>query len=274
LRDPREFFDALRRAGIAHPPVRFTPPDSPGGWLSKDGDGFGGRQVGRGGPARTGGAVYWQRERSGVPMSATFVANGAEAVILGFNRQLVRPQGDRPFVFSGVIGPVAVADAVRLQIVAALRDLTAAFSIRGLGSIDFLLRGDAAEVLEINPRPPASLDLYDRIGAGGPLLAHLRACLDGELPPPTHDADGGSPPLPIRGSEIVFARTPLRLDPRGADLLATWPGIHDLPRPGAHFETHDPLCSISAEGQDPAMLRTELAQRRDALLQSLESLND
>jgi predicted ATP-grasp superfamily ATP-dependent carboligase len=80
--------------------------------------------------------------------------------------------------------------------------------------------------------------------------------------------------MPVRGSEIVFARAPLRLDPQGAALLAAGPGIHDLPRPGASFATHDPLCTISAAGADPAALRAELAHRRDALLQSLENLHD
>jgi methenyltetrahydromethanopterin cyclohydrolase len=145
LRDPREFFAALDLHGIVHPPVRFEAPSSSDGWLTKDFAACGGWHVCRAaaGPTDVTGR-HWQRERPGVPMSATFVANGRDAVLLGFNRQSVQAIGDRPFVFAGVIGPVPVDGAVRRAITRATRALAAAFGLRGLGSIDFLLDGDAA----------------------------------------------------------------------------------------------------------------------------------
>ena len=51
---------------------------------------------------------------AGTPMSATFIANGCDALLLGFNELLVRPFGSHPFVFCGCVGPVAVtADLAR-----------------------------------------------------------------------------------------------------------------------------------------------------------------
>ena len=38
--------------------------------------------------------------------------------------------------------------------------LTVEFELCGLGSLDFMLDGDAVGVLEVNPRPPASVALY------------------------------------------------------------------------------------------------------------------
>lgn len=266
VRDPQEFFGVLHSHGIGFPAVGFEPPATPAGWLIKESGGCGGWQVRR---AASVGVVepgsYWQRERRGVPMSATFVANGRDAVLLGFNLQTARPLGERPFVFCGVIGPVPVSDAVQREVTAITRLLAAVFRLRGLGSLDFLLDGDTVEVLELNPRPPASLALYPRVGEGGPLRAHLRACRHDELPPAPAPVEG------VRGTEIVFAPRALQVDAGMATQIARREGSRDLPRVGARCAAGDPLCSLVAEGRDAHEVTTRLASRRDALLVSLET---
>jgi predicted ATP-grasp superfamily ATP-dependent carboligase len=198
-------------------------------------------------------------------MSATFVANGSDAVVLGFNLQSFHALGDRPFVFSGVIGPVAVSDALRSEVTRAVRRIAARYGLRGLASIDFLRHGDTAEILEVNPRPPASTMLYPRVGSAGPLYAHWRACVHGELPSPQPFADE------VRGIEIVFARTALRIDQSQADALAADAQIHDLPRGGDRFSVGDPVCTLSERSASAIQVRTTLGLRREALLHQLEN---
>ncbi len=53
-----------------------------------------------------------------------------------------------------------------------------AFKIKGLASADFLVNGDEALLLEINPRPGATLDIFD-CGATPLLRLHLEAIRDG-----------------------------------------------------------------------------------------------
>lgn len=266
VRDPQDFFGVLHSHGIGFPAVSLDPPATWSGWLLKDAAGSGGWQVQRASAdAAAGPGQYWQRERRGLPMSATFVANGRDAVLLGFNAQTVRRAGDRPYLFCGVIGPVPVSDALQREVTAIVRLLAAVFRLRGLGSLDFLLDGDTVEVLELNPRPPASLALYPRVGEGGPVRAHLRACRHDELPPapaPTHG---------VRGTEIVFAPQALQVDAGMAAQIAQREGARDLPRAGTRCAAGDPLCSLVAEGRDLHELTTRLAQRRDALLASLET---
>ncbi|TXC65760.1 ATP-grasp domain-containing protein [Piscinibacter aquaticus] len=157
VRDPRLFFAELDRHGIGFPPIRFDRPETPEGWLRKDAGGCGGWQVRRARHGDGGGpGVYWQRERSGTPHSATFIGNGVDAVLLGINRQGVRAIGERPFVFSRIAGPVPVSEAATRELAAIVRLLAGAFRVRGLASLDVLLEGDRLEVLELNPRPPAS----------------------------------------------------------------------------------------------------------------------
>jgi predicted ATP-grasp superfamily ATP-dependent carboligase len=267
VRDPVAFFHGLRASGIAHPPVCFTTPHTPGPWLQKDSGGCGGWHVRRSADGLPGHGSYWQLERDGPALSATFVANGQDAVVLGFNRQLSRAIGERPFVFAGLVGPVGVSDATQRSIVEAVRLLAREFRVRGLASLDFVLHGDNAEVIELNPRPPASLALYPRVGGHGVLQAHRRACVQGMLPPGPAALDG------VRGFQIVFAPRALRLDADAAAVIASWPGAHDLPHAGSAFMPGDPLCSLSASGADAARVQAALTRAHDALLQSLETLS-
>lgn len=337
VREPRRFFAALARHGIAHPPVRASrPPLAPasGGWLRKDARGTGGWQVRAAEAAATaddgvtrtrpgapapasprpaescpdeppadgarsaaGGRddsafaalrdVYWQREIAGCAMSATFVADGRRASMLGCNLLLTRRFGRRPYVYCGAIGPVAVSDRLQRELRQALDALVAEAGLRGLGSLDFILDDEGRMlVLELNPRPSASLELYRERLPGGPMRAHWLACTEGLLPagPPAATAasgpaaDPGVPRgqgrkggTPVGGTRIVYARRPLRLDATQAEALAARPDLHDLPHAGQAFEAGDPLCSIGAAGADAAEVRERLRARRRELLDFLET---
>jgi predicted ATP-grasp superfamily ATP-dependent carboligase len=298
LRDPDVFFGLLRRLDVSHPPYRRTPPDSPGSWLIKDAAGTGGWHIRRwasGSAVDAEKGTYLQQEQSGRPMSATFLANGREAWVLGYNALRTRSFGSRPFVYSGVVGPVAVAPAVSRTIARLLNGLMGEAALRGLGSIDFLVDGDEVRVLEINPRPPASMSLYRtaRFDSGpqdqtdgtsgascGLLGAHIRACLHGELPLGVSAATPvlGSPGAPaladaamVRGVRIVYARGPRMVSDAVARHLAAWPDAHDLPMAGTRVATGDPLCSLGAEGPDEAGVDTALMDQQRALQRTLET---
>ena len=269
VRDPVQFFGFLAPQGIHYPPVRLgalarTLPDDGTQWLVKDALGCGGWHVWRATPRRVAEMPahhYLQQQAPGVPMSATFVANGHQAVILGFNELTVRHFGTRPFVFCGAVGPVTLPARAASRALAAVRALTAEFELRGLCSLDFMLDADEIAVLEVNPRPPASMALY----GDGLMAAHVEACLHDALPAPRAEPDH------VEGTEIVFARHDGLIDDTAARRLSTWPHAHDLPRAGTRLEAGDPLCSLSASGADAVEVRAALQQAREALLDTLET---
>ena len=296
VRDPKTFFGFLDAEGIPHPTVRLTVPADAAGWLTKDARGCGGWHIRRlaarhveppFAPAGTEADLdadadadahrYFQREMQGRPMSATFIANGSDACVLGFNRLIVRRFGAWPFVYCGAVGPVALREDMANRITAIVRSLAAEFSLRGLGSLDFMLEGDAFGVLEINPRPPASIALYGRTPAGArqaawePIASHVRACLQGELPQRTAPGPAGSGPGTVWGTEIVFAARPLQLDEPAAQCLAGRAACHDLPFGATRFRAGDPICSVSASGADAEQVHALLARGREAVHQSLET---
>jgi uncharacterized protein len=270
VRDPHAFFGVLDAHGVAYPPVRYDAPADARGWLRKDFAGCGGWQVHRAEETSNdalGKTQYLQRWHDGAPMSATFIADGQRARMLGCNLQLSREVGQAPFAWRGVIGPLPVSDAVQVQVMAALQALVGTFGLRGLCSLDFLLRepGPRVEVLEVNPRPPASLDLYAAHGL--PVIdAHVRACDGGGL-----DAVPTMPPLPPRGNAVVFARRDMMLGPAAAHWLAAQAHVHDVPQRATSFLAHAPVCSVSAAGDDIAAVQEQLQQHADALLGALET---
>ncbi|HET7865380.1 MAG TPA: ATP-grasp domain-containing protein, partial [Burkholderiaceae bacterium] len=224
LRDPGRFFAALTTLGLPHPAIQLQRPEPPRGWLYKDFGSSGGWQVraAQAAPADPPPRAYYQQWAPGDPMSCLFIANGRAARVLGHQRQLVAPLGTRPCAWHGVLGPVAVAEPAGALLAQALAALVPRFGLHGLASLDYLLDGSTVRLLECNPRPSASMALYEG-AAELPLIdAHVQACLRAALP--------GAPCLPglVRGTHLVFADRTVRLD---GDTLASlhrsgW--CHDL----------------------------------------------
>lgn len=244
---PEAFFACLDAHGLPHPAVQRTPPADLADWLHKDSAGCGGWRVRPAAAVPPGeplaATACWQRRAPGRPVSATFVADGRGAVVLGFNEQRVVALPAAPFAFAGIVGPLRLPAPAEQVMRQALAVLVPTFGLHGLGSLDALLDGDTLTLLEVNPRPPASLSLYPPGGGWpGALGAHLQACLQGGLPPAP--APGG----PVHGQAIVYAPRPLVVDAALAAALARWPGTHDLPQAGTVLAAGDPLCSLSARG--------------------------
>jgi predicted ATP-grasp superfamily ATP-dependent carboligase len=265
VRDPRRFFALLQTLGVAFPEVRWQAPTQPRGWLCKDPTGSGGWHIRR----ATDAAVpppgaYFQREIAGLPASALFIADGTRSAILGHNELLVTAHGARPFVYRGAIGPIDLPGTLRVRLQAALDRIVAATALRGLGSFDFVCDGERFYALEINPRPSATMALYDADYPQGLLAAHVAACRRRELPA-VRQARA------VRAQAIVFAPRTVRVA-RSEALLAL--GCRDVPPPGTMVPAGAPLCSVTAAASNAAQVRAELARRADRVIARVESETD
>jgi uncharacterized protein len=269
LRDAKTFFACLDRAQIAHPDLRWTLPADRHGWWVKAAGGCGGWHIRAASHLRSRRRLpagrYAQRDAAGTPMSATLLGDGQHIQLLGINRQIMQRTAQHPFVYAGVVGPVAVPPGVVPQIEHIAQHLATTLRWRGLVSLDFLLDGDAVQVLELNPRPPASLVLYP-----GALAAHVAVCRGGRVPANPWRVDG------VRGQRIVLAPCAVRLNADIAQQLAESLHVHDLPQPGQEFKVGDPLCSVQVHGHDQAhsahAASALLQHRHDDVLNLLENL--
>ena len=181
IKDPLRFARLCHELGIAHPQVALAAPAAPAGWLVKRVGGSGGAHVAamRAGDAALAGR-YFQRRVSGASVSALFCADGCQACLLGFSSQWADPAPAAPFRFGGAAGPVAVAPAFADAMNHAVAALTRACGLHGLNSADFALDAATAWLLEINPRPGATLDVFD--AGETQMFAWHRAGCEGGVP--------------------------------------------------------------------------------------------
>jgi predicted ATP-grasp superfamily ATP-dependent carboligase len=269
LRTPRSFFAALAALGIAHPETAFERPADPLGWLCKDLHGSGGlhiRDAAAFAPEQDGPGRYFQRLCAGTPMSALIVATGSDARIVGFNELIVERDGGLPFVYRGVIGPVVLPPGTRRALTEAMHAIVRHFDIVGLNSIDFLLDGDVARILEVNPRPSASMALYDDRWPGGLIAAHVDASLRRAIAPGYADASCADE---VRGCFVVYADRAVRCrGDTGERMLASgW--AHDVPNDDAPIGAGAPVCTVSATGRASRDVRATLSLRAACILREL-----
>src|SRR5690606_21821017 len=96
--------------------------------------------------------------------------------------------------------------------------LTRALGLKGFNSIDVLAREREFVVLEVNPRPGATFELYEANYDESFFVLHMRACA-GELP----DAEPVSPLA--HAHAVVYAPRAVAID-----AATEWPeGCSDLP---------------------------------------------
>lgn len=257
LRDPDRFFPLLRRLGISHPAVRLTSPAQPQGWLLKRRGAAGGTGILPAGSAPAAEADYYQRIESGDSLSATFLADGRRAMVLGFNRQWTAPRPGRPYLYGGAVGGLTLRPRLRREIEHALDALVAETGLVGLNGLDFILRREEWLVLELNPRPTATFELYDLDYPGGLLQWHRRAC-GGELPL------RAAVPRAVRGHAVVHADAPTN------EAMMRFPRwCRDLPTRGTRFAAGDPICTVHATGPDVPRTMALLRRRLHAFGRSL-----
>jgi predicted ATP-grasp superfamily ATP-dependent carboligase len=274
VRDPARLGASLRGAGLAYPrtfsaaeaPVRA---DRAQRWLRKPLRGGGGRGVRawRGGGLRAG--VVVQERIAGLPCSAAAVSDGRSAALLGVSEQLIgrRALGARGFTWCGNLVPARLAAQERHALFHAARAICAhlatAFGLRGLFGVDLIWDGERAWVVEVNPRPTASLETLEAVHGVRSFAAHLEACA-GRLPSVRVAAD----PERAAGKAVVFAPAAVRVpDTRG------WigRGIRDVPQPGEPIAAGHPVCTLVATGRSPEAVLAELEARAAALRSELQT---
>ncbi len=241
-KDPARFFPLLQRLGIPHPKVRLRPGAGPWSGLRKCVGGAGGTHIVRWRTAQPFifGAQYLQDWAPGLGMGAAFVANGHAARLLGLCEHYVGdtaldpfPDAVGPFVWRGAISGMAVERAgLKACVEGWLQRLVPALRLHGLGGLDFLHGPAETLLLEINPRPPASLELY--VGEKQMVGWHIDACA-GRLPFPAMVGSTG-----YRAMHHLFAPRPGRVP--GAVRWPPW--VRNRPRPGLRYATGDPLCTV------------------------------
>ncbi|MFH6783957.1 MULTISPECIES: ATP-grasp domain-containing protein [Methylobacterium] len=249
LKDPAGFAALCRRLGIPHPEIAVAPVPDPAGWLVKRRGASGGGHIRPAGPGSLPAGTYLQRRVPGRPHSLAALADGRDLAVLAVTEQWAAPGPDRPFRYAGAAAPAGLPPGIREAAEAALAGLVAATGLRGLVSADLLVEGEAWWLLEVNPRPGATLDVLDR--GPVPLFAAHLAAASGRLPEHRPILSGAA------ASEILYAGAAIPAVPP-----LDWPAwTMDRPSPGSRIEAGAPVCTVIAEGADAGEARRAVARR-------------
>ena len=255
VRDPGVLGRSLRENGFDYPetltPELAASADPRREWLRKPVRGGGGRGIRRwqGGALKKTEIV--QERIRGLSCSVAAVADGRDAAVLGVSEQLVgrRALGTSGFRWCGNVVPARLPAAEHDGLLEAATAICAhvarAFELHGLFGVDLMWDGSRAWVLEVNPRPTASLEAIEEVYGVSAFAAHVEACA-GRLP---RTAPGAQwPDGRASGKGIVFARRDLRAADTRAWLEA---GIRDVPHPGEPIGRGHPICTVPARGTTP-----------------------
>lgn len=182
VKSPASFFAALQKHHIQHPALCDKPLSDASNMLLKMVGGCGGAHIQHADFAthHLDDKSYLQQKIEGDSVSLLFIANGHAIEVIGYNLQWTSPANYAPYRYGGAAGHAELSSSVKAQLRYAAEKLTQAFGLRGLNSLDAIVKndtnGEQVYVLEINPRLSASLDLY--IHATHNLFEqHVQACL-------------------------------------------------------------------------------------------------
>ncbi|MBS0267987.1 MAG: ATP-grasp domain-containing protein [Proteobacteria bacterium] len=258
-KDPRNFFDVLDRLGVKHPKTETNPPADPEGWISKRVGGSGGRHIRAClGPQRAKPRRYYQKELRGERISAggVFAAEGNTILL---SRQWISPSSEHPFRFGGCVSNPAIGERFPETILNVVQTVASDLGLRGMASFDFIVEPTLGPcLLEVNPRPGASLDVLDD-GKGQLFVQHMAAWMgaatEGVREIPKH----------AKAMAILHAdRAPIKLNE------IPWPDWSaDRGPPGTFIPAGAPLATVFAEAPTAdaaeALARKRLAELEDLI---------
>jgi predicted ATP-grasp superfamily ATP-dependent carboligase len=257
-KDPLALSQLCAAIGVSHPPIAFAAPDEPEHWIVKRRGGAGGAHIAAAMSHRLPlPDCYFQRRVTGKSVSALFVANGKKARIIGLSVQWTAPTPASPYRYGGAAGPIDVGVAQADEIKRSVAVITSEMGLVGLNSADFLGSGDAVWLIEINPRPGATLDVFEP--SEGALFAHHLAACEGALMPVPMG-------LGFNAAEVVYAPCDiiLRADWNWPDWTA------DRPSPGVRISAGDPVCTVLASGPSVDLARIRANERARTIIASVE----
>jgi len=261
LASPRKLRASLDGAPVAFPEAAFERVPNEGRWLVKPALRAGGGAVR---PAKPGtvlvAGTYAEAELDGAFLSVCGVRLAGATRVLGAARH-VRLPGGRPRGEAALVAhpepdacglPASVATAIATAVAERL-------DFEGIFGLDLVLTCEAGpKVLDVNLRPPASLELFPEA------VAAVAEWLGGAA------ASVAVQPRGWRGRAVVYAPFAFTLTAVAAaslerlsrtDAPAHAPSLHDLPHAGTRFAAHAPVCTVSGFARDAATLTALLATR-------------
>ena len=178
-----------------------------------------------------------QEPVEGVPASVCCVTDGSQARAIAANEQILQGQGVSSFGFCGSVTPLD--HPLRDQMLTRAEHIAAASGCSGTIGIDFILGGDTAYAIEVNPRFQGTIDTVEMAYGCSLFQFHVDACCNKLLPLRL-------PARQVAVRSILFADRDVTIT---GDLTHLAPFVADIPWPQTAFEAGQALVSVYGWGQ-------------------------
>ncbi len=230
----------------------------------------------------------WQEFVAGVPMSASLLVSPEGIEVLSVCRQLIGRAWCRAKQFS-FCGAVELSDVgsqkdMRSRLFQFASALVEKVNLTGLIGIDFVMPRKMTRnsirkptILEVNPRPTATMELTERRTGQSQAGLHLSA---NGFPLPTNSPvlEGGRDIC--WGKAVVFAEKPLYVSTSFNHHLARcassiedhsfgWPMITDRPCCGTVIQAGHPISTVFASAQTPSDVLRRLREHVSEIVRVL-----
>lgn len=197
-------------------------------------------------PKKSGGGIGIQRLSTyvvqqyvkGGHFSASFLGDGENAELISVNEQLIGRNefGARKFWYCGNITPIM---NFKEDIGVICGRLVEEFGLKGSCGIDFVI-GKGLHVMEVNPRPQATLEIIERAFGVNMFLLHEKSC--------KKTLESIKTPRRTWGKAILYAEEDVRMPDTNMWLERDW--IKDIPHPFERIAKSEPVCTVIADGSD------------------------
>ncbi len=257
LKDPAIFFKMLEELALPYPEyITDVTQEISGEFLNKSIGAAGGGHIRHyTDDSLLTSTCFLQAFLRGKNYSVTFIADGQSAHMLGFNETWVSKENS-DFTFAGAVSNVSLPNELRQQVTDAIRHMVDAFQLKGLCGMDFIVEESGEySILEVNPRPTATFELYETQRS---LFPHHIAAFHGETTKPALDQTLS------RALGLLYAEKSITI-PR-----LDWPDwVTDRPNMGKQIARGEPVCTVHAEGSGIEIVKQQIKTRLAKLRESL-----
>jgi predicted ATP-grasp superfamily ATP-dependent carboligase len=178
-----------------------------------------------------------QKFVKGKDYSVSFLGDGVAAEVVSVNEQLMGKKefGAREFWYCGNITPVPFEDMHSMCM-----KLVKEFKLKGSCGLDFVVKNGSVYMMEVNPRPQATLELVEKVFNVNMFVLHENA-VNGRL-------QSIPDPKRVWGKAIVYAEQDITMPDTTEWLYHEW--IKDVPHAFEHIRKSNPVCTVLADGQN------------------------
>lgn len=271
LKRPDRFSKLMSKHSIKRPLTLLSKPKTINNYLSKRIAGTGGEQVRwlQKDDADLGKDYYYQEFVSGDVLSALFLANGERTALVGFNRQLQTNKFDNmPFLYQGAMTLNSldlnlISKKQKDEILRVINVITNETGLTGLCGLDFILdeEGDI-NVLEVNPRPPATFELHEH--KQSLFDAHVSCFLEKSIDYEQEPVDYS------RAYAILYANNDINITKDVA-----WPSwVKDRPIINIPILSGFPVCTVHADASSNVEAKTLLFKRLNQIESEIRTMQN